>query len=179
MLFNAQSRTLVRSAVAAAALLLAATPVLAGPKDGKGEPGQRRGMHDRSGMHERLDAVLAKLPADKAQLVRDTFAKLREDHRAAREAKRAAHENVSKAFAADPFDAKAFTAAHDAMGADQAARHKAHGEALAALAAKLTSAERVIVAEIFAGMGKRGMNRGEGDPDDDADDDDDRPRKRK
>jgi Spy/CpxP family protein refolding chaperone len=183
MMFITKSRTWARSAVAAAAFLLAATPALAGSHGGKGEPGKRqgeqRGMHDRSGRHERFESVLAKLPEEKAQLVRDTFAKLREDHRTAREAKRAAHENLSKAFAADPFDAKAFAAAHDAMGADQAARHKAHGDALAALAAKLTPAERVIVAEIFAGMGKRGMDRGAGNRDGDDDDDDDRPRKRK
>ncbi len=190
MKFDSRSRILVQTAVAAAVLMMTATPVLAGSKSGKGEAakrqGEQRGMHDRSSMRERLDAVLDKLPEEKAQLVRDTFAKLRDDHRASREAKRAAHETLSKAFAADPFDAKAFTAAHDAMGADQAARHKAHGAALAALAAKLTAAERVIVAEVFAGMGGRGMDGrkasrggGEDDDDDDGDDDDKRPRKRK
>lgn len=166
---------------ALAALLLAAAPAVADSHGAKkGQDGDHRADHrtmrDGSGMQERMESALAKLPAAKAELVRAVFAKLREDHRAAHEAKRAGHEAMGKAFAAEPFDAATFKAAHDGMSAGHAARHEAHGKALADLAAKLTPAERAVVAELIAGMGARGKGSDMGRQ---TPDDDDRPRKRK
>lgn len=155
--------------------ILAAAVCLAAPSfaddHGKHKGGPQVEMCDQAGKcpicgkwhgdnwQARLDEVLGKLPAEKAQLVRETFAGLKETHSRGAEAMMAARADMKKAFTAETFDAGAFKAAHEKIFEACAARHKAHGEALAALAAKLSPAERAIVAELF----DRPVEDGKGD----------------
>lgn len=157
--------------------ILAAALVVAAPSfaadHGKHKGGPEAEMCDEAGKcpmcgkrhgdkwQARMDEVLGKLPAEKAKLVRETFEGLKEGRKDGREAKMAAHADMKNAFAAETFDAAAFKAAHEKIAEARAARHKAHGEALAALAAKLTPAERAIVAELF----ERPARDGKGDRD--------------
>lgn len=122
---------------------LAAPLAHAGP-DGKEGTG---GSH-----HARFEETLAKLPEDKATLVRDSMKQAREENKARWERKKAIREEIDALLVAPTFDRDAYLAKVKEQAALKQDMYLSFATKMADVASKLTVEERRILAE---GMPKR------------------------
>ena len=99
----------------------------------------------------RHDAMLAKLPPAKAELVRSTMKKLREDGKGDWEKAKALHEELQAIIKAPQFDRAAYIAKASEIRGLRMAQNEKRTQALADLASQLTVEERTTLAGMFGG----------------------------
>jgi Spy/CpxP family protein refolding chaperone len=102
---------------------------------------------------------LAGLPPAKAELVRSTMSKMREDSKGSKEQLKALYEQQKALFSAPQFDKQAYLAKSDEINALHQSQAKKRAEAMASLASQLTPEERT---QLSGHLGRGGHKMGGG-----------------
>lgn len=124
-------------ALTALGMILAATPVMA--NDHQGKPGGR------------MEEALSKLPADKAELVRNSMKEGREEGKAERETLKKLFTEQKAIMVAPTFDKTAYLAKSKEISAVFAEVQTKRTERIADVASKLTAEERKVLADAHKG----------------------------
>jgi len=145
-------------------LTLGANTAFAEAPEGKGTGG---GWEARKA---EMEATLAKLPKEKADLVRASMEKQREAGKDRREKVRTLFKEAQDIMTADKFDKQAYLAKMKEINDLQTASHQARAESIADVASQLNADERRIMADTFGkhkgkGKGKHASRKGKGAPD--------------
>lgn len=128
-------------AIAATGALLAFSPAYAADKNTPPPP--------------RLANAMAKLPAEKSQLVKTTLTTMQKEWVLVREQSKKLQEQIRTILLAQDFDRAAFMDAHQKLFDLQSAQHKKDNDTLADLASKLTPDERKALVEILPQPGTK------------------------
>ncbi|MFO1242651.1 MAG: periplasmic heavy metal sensor [Rickettsiales bacterium] len=104
-----------------------------------------------------VEAVLAKLPKEKADLFRTTMEGLKSDREASRAESKKLHDELEAILTAPTFDKAAFLAKSKEIAAHRDAKRAKFEEAIASIAGQYTQEERKMLVDA---MPKRGMHHG-------------------
>ncbi len=101
----------------------------------------------REERHAAFEAALAKLPADKATLVKDSMQKNRENGKAMHEKIRALHDQEKSLLLAPSFDKSAYLAKSAEISKLHDQQQAARSASMADVASKLSAAERKVLVD--------------------------------
>lgn len=112
-----------------------------------------------AGNHEdhkiKMEAALAKLPDEKAALVKRHFKEMRAEHRANRESYEKHRDEMKALLTASKFDKQAFVAKAKELASKHSSLKVKGAERLADLASKLNQEERKVLADILPKHGHK------------------------
>lgn len=161
-------------ATTAMVLMLSSIPALAedGDKAPPSEGGSHHMMEKMEKWKERQEAMLSKLPADKAALVKKMQDELRDARKENRGQCKALRDEAKALLTAEKFDKSAYLAKLAEIQEKHAANYKARDEKIADLAAGMNAEERKVIADLFASHKMKMHHKGKmgGMMDDDGED---------
>ena len=112
------------------------------------------------GHKAKMEAALAKLPAEKAELVKSTFKEMRTERKANKQAHKSEREVMKQILTAPEFNRAAFVGKAQELSAKHGAMKVKGAEKIANLATQLNQEERKILAEMLPKKGKKGKRGG-------------------
>lgn len=143
--------------LAAASLTLIASPLVAQPMPGGDmpPPGAPDGPPGGPGGKQGMRAVLDKLSPEGRRIVEQSFKDGMADREADQQTRKAARDKVRAAMTTEPFNASALRTAFEEERAIAQAHMKAHHERVVTQMAKLSAADRKVMAEALGSMESR------------------------